>query len=225
MPVLHGTYRSRATRNVWLAEEAGIALELRPVWQAYRLDDPEAEGAPVNTRSPEFLRLSPMGAVPVLEDETEHGALVLAESLAINLYLARRYGGDLGPRDEVENAQMTQWALFGAASLEEPALAIMNVHSYGRAGTDEGREEVARNAERLQRPLKALDAHLGTRQWMVGSRFTVADINMAEILRYAQSEPGLLAVHPAVDGWLRMCQGRPAFQRMWALREAEPYRP
>lgn len=225
MPVLYGTYRSRATRNVWLAEEAGFPLEMRPVWQAYRLDDPEAEGAPMNTRSPEFLRLSPMGAIPVLEDETEHGELVLAESLAINLYLARRYGGDLGPRDEVENAQMVQWALFGAASVEEPALAMQNAHWYGRAETDEGREEIARNAEKLQRPLRALEAHLGTRQWMVGSRFTVADINMAEILRYAQAEPGLIAVHPAVDGWLRMCQGRPAFQRMWAKREAEPYRP
>ena len=86
-------------------------------------------------------------------------------------------------------------------------------------------DAIADLSERLHRPLKALEAHLGTRQWMVGSRFTVADINMAEILRYAQAEPDVLAVHPAVDGWLRMCQGRPAFQRMWARREQEPARP
>lgn len=221
MPVLHGSYRSRATRNLWLAEEAGIALELRPVWQAYRLDDPLAPGAPMNTRSPGFLALSPMGAVPVLVD----GDLVLTESLAINLYLARRYGGELGPRDEEENARMTQWALFGATSLEAPALGILNVHGEGRQDSERGRQEIADLTERLHRPLRALDAHLGTRQWMVGSRFTVADINMAEILRYAQGEPGLLEVYPAVDGWLRMCQGRPAFRAMWARREAEPVRP
>lgn len=221
MPVLYGAYRSRATRNIWLAEEIGLDLELRRVWQAYRLDQPEAAGAPMNTRSPEFLALSPMGAIPVLVD----GDLVLSESLAINLYLARRHGGDLGPRDEEENARMVQWALFGATAIEAPALAIQTVHNEGLEDTDRGRQEIADHVERLHRPLRALDAHLGTRQWMVGGRFTVADINMAEILRYAQGEPGLLAAHPAVDGWLRSCQERPGFRRMWARREAEPARP
>ena len=46
MPKLYGNHRSRASRNLWLAEEAGIALELVPVWQARRLDDPGAEGRP-----------------------------------------------------------------------------------------------------------------------------------------------------------------------------------
>jgi glutathione S-transferase len=221
MPTLHGCYRSRASRNIWLAEEIGLDLPLRIVWQAYRLDEPEAEGAPLNTHSPEFLSLSPMGAIPVLEDD----GLVLTESLAINLYLARKHGRELGPRDEAENARMMQWALFGAASVEEPALAIQNAYQYGRAESEEGKAEVARSRERLHRPLKALETHLGVRQWMVRSRFTVADINMAEIVRYAQADPGLLPLHPAVDGWLRMCQGRPAFQRMWEQRQAEPLRP
>lgn len=221
MPVLYGSYRSRATRNLWLAEEAGFPLEMKQVWQAYRLAQADGPDAPLNTRSPDFLKISPMGAIPVLVD----GDLVLSESLAINLYLARQYGGELGPRDEAENARMTQWALFAAASLEAPALAIMNVHLYGDPQSDAGREEIEEHADRLSRPLKALEAHLGVRQWMVGSRFTVADINMAEILRYAQAEPDVLAVYPAVDGWLRMCQGRPAFQRMWARREQEPARP
>ena len=79
MPTLHGCYRSRASRNIWLAEEIGLDLPLRIVWQAYRLDDPEAPGAPLNTHSPEFLALSPMGAIPVLEDD----GLVLTESRGI----------------------------------------------------------------------------------------------------------------------------------------------
>jgi glutathione S-transferase len=221
MPTLHGCYRSRASRNIWLAHEMGMDLPIRTVWQAYRLDDPQAPDAPLNTQSAEFLALSPMGAIPVLEDE----GLVLAESLAINLYLARRHGGELGPRDEAENALMVQWALFGAASVEEPALAIQNAVQYGRAETEDGRAEIGRAKETLHRPLKALEARLGVRQWIVGSRFTVADINMAEIVRYAQAEPDLLPLFPAVDGWLRMCQGRPAFQRMWERRMQEPARP
>ena len=104
MPVLYGSYRSRATRNLWLAEEAGFTLEMKQVWQAYRLSQADAPDAPFNTRSPDFLKMSPMGAIPVLVD----GDLVLSESLAINLYLARQHGGELGPRDEAENARMTQ---------------------------------------------------------------------------------------------------------------------
>lgn len=221
MPVLYGSRRSRASRNLWLQEEAGFPLELRTVWQAYRLDDPDAEGAPLNTQSPAFKAIWPMGGIPVLVD----GDLTLGESLAINLYLARAHGGDLGPEDEAEAARMTQWALFGATAIEAPALAIQNVHGDGRQDSVAGRQEIADLSERLHRPLRALEAHLGTRLWMVGSRFTVADINMAEIVRYAQGEPELLALYPAVDGWLRTCQERPGFQAMWAKREAEPMRP
>jgi glutathione S-transferase len=57
---------------------------------------------------------------------------------------------------------------------------------------------------------------------MVGGRFTVADINTAECLRYAQGHPTLLAEFPAVKAWLERCQARPAFQTMWAARMAEP---
>jgi glutathione S-transferase len=57
---------------------------------------------------------------------------------------------------------------------------------------------------------------------MVGGRFTVADINMAEILRYAQGEPGLVEGYPAIAGWLAACHARPAFKAMWERRLAEP---
>ena len=217
MPTLYATYRSRGSRNLWLAEEAGIVLDLHVVWQAYRVDDPRAPGAPLNTLSPDFLALSPMGAIPVLVD----GDLVLSESQAINLHLARGLP-DLGPRDAAEAAQMVQWALWGAASVEGPALAISKRHDAG-AGPDDA--EVAEHAAALARPLTALEVHLGRTGQVVGARFTVADINLAEIVHFAQGHVPLMDAHPRVDAWLRACQSRPAFRRMWAGREAEPPRP
>ena len=211
MPTLYGAYRSRATRNLWLADEMGIRLNLAPVIQAYR---PSAAGAAMTTHSPAFLAISPAGAVPVLRD----GDLVLSESLAINLYLARKYGGPLAPNGAAEDALMLQWALYGVTALEPAALALMYAFNEGR-GDD---PEVAQHVAQLQRPLTALEAHLAAHRHMVGDRFTVADINMAEILRYAQGHPTLLAGFPAVDKWLRACQARPAFQAMWAKRMAEP---
>jgi glutathione S-transferase len=57
---------------------------------------------------------------------------------------------------------------------------------------------------------------------MVGGRFTVADINTAEIFRYAQPAAGLFAARPHVKRWIEACQARPAFKEMMAGRNAEP---
>jgi glutathione S-transferase len=215
---IHGVYRSRASRNYWLAAEIGLDVQSVPVIQAYRLADPEAAEAPINTRSPAFLALNPAGTIPVMTD----GALVLTESLAINLYLARRYGGSLGPRDAAEDAQMQAAALHAATAIEPHTVAILYAYAEGRADTVEGRAEVAACAERLARPLAVLEAHFGGHEALIGERFTVADINLAEILRYAQAHPTLLPGYRAVDGWLRACQARPGFKAMWDKRLAEP---
>ncbi|WP_373353549.1 glutathione S-transferase family protein [Pseudoroseicyclus sp. CXY001] len=213
MAILYGTWRSRALRVLWLAAEIGLPIEFRRVIQAYRLDDPLADGAPLNTLSPEFLAVSPAGAVPVLDD----GGFILSESLAINLYLARKYGPPFGPETPQEDAEMQQWALYGATSLEEDALAIQLALTGGAPA-----EDVAEEAARLARPLAVLNAHLGRHGHLVGGRFTVADINMAEIVRYAQAHPTLLGAYGALSAWLAACQSRNAFCAIWAEREKEP---
>lgn len=209
MVKLYGVARSRATRAIWLLAEIGMKYDHVPVIQAYRLKDLGA-GAPLNTLSPAFLALSPAGAVPVLEDE----GLVLSELVAITLYLARKYGGDLGPRDAVEDALMLQWGLYGATAIEPDAVALL----FSPAGDP----AAVAARDRLQRPLKVLDAHLAAAGHMVGGRFTVADINMAEMVRYAAVAPGLLDGYPAVKGWLSALHERAAFKAMWAMRLAEP---
>ncbi len=215
---IHGVYRSRASRNYWLLEELGMPCEAVPVIQAYRLPDPAAPAAPPNTRSAAFLAVTPTGAIPAMEDD----GFVLTESLAINLYLTKKHGGPLAPADAREDALMVQWALYGATAIEPPAITILYAHAEGRAGTPAGRAEVEAAAETLRRPLAVLDAHLGAEGQMVGGRFTVADINMAEILRYAQAHPTLLGEHAAVGRWLKACQARPGFRAMWERRLAEP---
>lgn len=218
MTTLYGVYRSRASRNLWLLGELGLPFRHVPVIQVYRLPDPYAAGAPLNTKSPEFLRISPLGAIPVLEDDD----LVLTESLAINHYLADKAGGPLAPATAKERAAMDQWALFALSWLEPDALALQFGHGDGSAATREGRTRLAQAAEKLRRPLAYLEGHLAAHGHPAGGRFTVADINLAEVLRYARAEPGLLEGYPAIDRWMKACQARPAFQAMWAARSAEP---
>ncbi|MFT4152111.1 MAG: glutathione S-transferase family protein [Paracoccaceae bacterium] len=216
MITLYGVYRSRASRPLWLLAECGADYTHVPVIQAYRLNDDDSRARLLNTASAEFLRVNPQGQIPAMEED----GLVLTESLAITLYLAKRHGGDLGPRDASEDAQMTQWALFAATSVEPAALEIQMAVQAG-AGT-KSEAVAALNAEKLRRPLKRLQGHLAAHPWLVGDRFTVADINTAECVRYAQGHPTLLAEFPAVKDWLDRCQARPGFKSMWAAREAEP---
>ena len=210
MLTLYGVYRSRASRALWLLNETGTPFDHVPVIQAYRLPDPAAADAPRNTASAEFLAVNPMGQIPALTDQ----GLLLTESLAIALYLAKAYGGALGPKDLAEDALMTNWALFAATAIEPAALAILQA-------APEDAEAIGTAAASLDRPLARLDGHLAGRDWLL-DRFTVADICVAECLRYAQGHAGLVAAHPAAFAWLARCQARPAFQAMWAARALEP---
>lgn len=218
MLTIHGVTRSRASRIIWLCHELDLPFRQIPVIQAYRLADPDADDAPPNTHSAVFLALSPAGAIPVIEDD----GLVLSESLAATLYLARRHGGPLAPADLAEDALMMQWSFYAATSIEPDALTILFLHGPTRLQAGEDQAIVAHAAERLVRPLKVVEDHLSTRSHLVGNRFTVADINMAEVLRYAQGHHDLMTPFPAVMAWLEACQARPAFRRMWEARAAEP---
>lgn len=219
MLTIHGVTRSRASRIIWLCHELDLTFRQVPVIQAYRLADPDAEGAPLNTRSPAFLALSPAGSIPVIEDD----GLVLSESLACTLYLARKHGaGGIGPGDEAEAALMAQWSFYGATAIEPDALTLLFLHAQGQAQAGEDAALVAHAAERLIRPMTVLENHFANTPHLVGGRFTVADLNMAEILRYAQGYGPLMGQFPAVHDWLAACQARPAFARMWQARLAEP---
>src|SRR5260370_27587288 len=93
MLTIYGVYRSRASRNIWLAHQLGLPFKHVPVMQLYRLPDAKAADATLHTKSPAFLKVNPNGHIPSIDDD----GLVLHESLAINLYLAKKHGGPLAP--------------------------------------------------------------------------------------------------------------------------------
>ncbi len=218
MLTLYGVYRSRASRPLWLLHETQTPFTHVPVIQAYRLPDAKAADAPINTASPAFTAVNPQAQIPAMQD----GDLVLTESLAITLYIARRHGGDLGPRSDAETALMEQWALFAATAVEGPALEMFYPLAAGTPLTPEQQATVDVSAEKLRRPFARLQAHLSAHAFILGDRFTAGDIVVAECVRYAQGHAALMAEFPALKAWLGTCQSRPAFQAMWAGRTAEP---
>ncbi|HMO07078.1 MAG TPA: glutathione S-transferase family protein [Paracoccaceae bacterium] len=218
MLTLYGVARSRATRPLWMLHECGAEFAHVPVIQSYRLEDPGAADAPLNTASPAYLAINPLGQVPALDDD----GLVLTESLAICLHIARTRGGDLGPRDGREDALAENWALFAATGVEAAAIGILYTFMDKLQDTEEGQAKIAAAVEALQRPLRRLEAHLAGTDWIMGGRFTVADVMVAECLRYGTIHAPLLVSFPAVAAWHTRCRERPAYQKMWAQRLAEP---
>lgn len=213
MLTIYGVYRSRASRNIWLAEELGIPFRQVPVIQHYRT----VPAGMLHTQSPEFLKINPNGLIPSIDDD----GLVLHESLAINLYLARKHGGPLAGATVAEEGQIAMWSLWAATGVEPHAINVL----YHRLGNPHGAKDpkIADAAvEALKGPFAVLDKALAKSGWLVGDRFTVADLNAAEIVRYAQAAPELFEAAPRVKAWLAACQARPAFKKMWAARDAEP---
>ena len=217
MLTIYGVYRSRASRNIWLAGELGIPFTQVPVMQLYRLQGPEAAKGVLHTKSPEFLKVNPNGHIPSIDDD----GLVLHESLAINLYLAKKHGGPLAPASLAEDGQMTMWTLWAATEVEANALTVLN-HRVAKPPAERDPELAQAAVDALRAPFAVLDNTLAASGYIVGGRFTVADINTAEVVRYAMAAPELFEAAPRVKAWLAACQSRPAFKAMWAKRDIEP---
>ena len=102
--VIYGSPHSRTMRVLWMAAELNLSYEHIP----YEFSDPRL-------KNPEFLQLNPAGAIPTIVDED----FSLSESLAINLYLAKKYGtGSIYPESPEDEASAIRWSLFAQGHIE-----------------------------------------------------------------------------------------------------------
>ena len=196
---LYGSAMSRAGRSLWAAEETGIKYEQVIVAQ---------------TRVPEYLKVNPNGHVPALDD---NGTIVW-ESMAVNLYLAEKYGkAPLWPSTVEGHGACYQWSFWGMTEVEPPLIDIIQHRMILPA--DKRDEKVALKAvETLKTPLKVLDEHLHKSEYLLGREFTIADLNVASVLSITRFTQVDLSPTPAVQKWLQKCLERPANQRVGAMK-------
>src|SRR5471032_546972 len=101
---IYGSPRSRTMRVLWMAAELNLEFE----HDAVAFDNPRL-------KSGAFLRLNPAGAIPTIDDD----GFALSESLAINLYLAKRHSpGCLYPATLEDEALVWRWSLWAQGQLE-----------------------------------------------------------------------------------------------------------
>jgi glutathione S-transferase len=191
---IFGTSRSRTARTLWAAEELGLRFEhvLVP-----------------NTRSEEFLAINPNGHIPAIDDD----GFLLFESLAINLYLAEKHGRPpLWPTSPADHGRCYQWSFWAANEIESHIMTVMwNTALLPQERRN--RESAVRSQKALLAPLKFLDEHLSKQDFLLCRDFTIADLNVAEMLSVADQYGVELLELSALKTWLARCIERPANQR------------
>lgn len=198
---IYGVPISRSISNIWAALELGIEYENVPIgW-----DDN-------SIYSDAYRKINPNARVPAIKD----GDFIMWESLAINLYLVKKYGGPLAPRTLQEEALTWQWTLWAAIHFERP-LMLWAFNTFILEPHERRSEAAAKAMDELRPLLSILDGQLEKAPYLVADRFTVADLNVGcVLLRPRQQLP--LDDFPRLKAWDRAVFERPAAKRAWAIR-------
>lgn len=184
---------TRSIRARWTLQELGV----------------DFESVTVNLlqgqhKSPAFLAVSPAGKVPVLVD----GDRVITESVAIVLYLAEKYPErGLMPSDLGERADFYRWLLFAVTELEQPLWRIArNTRLYPEP--ERLPADVVIASREFKEMAALLERHMDGRQFVAGTRVSVADFVVAYTLDWG-NEAGLLGDCPRLLAYLERMYDRP----------------
>jgi glutathione S-transferase len=202
---VYGIKSSRAARTLWLCRELGLSIDN----VAVNFADPAS-------KTPEFLGVNPSGKIPAIDDD----GFSLSESMAINIYLAKKHSSPLLPKDLQGEAKVLQWSFWVMSEVEKPLLLAMFQRMKAPADPVAAKyfrdrnplnPEVERAAlEALEKPLTYMNDHLTGRDYLLGKDFTLADLNDASVLTWLLAARVDLSAKPNVQMWLSRCLARPA---------------
>lgn len=203
---IYGMALTRAGRCLWAAEEIGLAYDHKSV-----------DMFAGEHKSPEFLAINPNGKLPAMKD----GDLDLFESMAINTYLADTYGkGGLQPDTAADRARANQWSHWVMAECETPLLHGL-LHALGIMGFAQDAAKVREQRDALEPKLAVLNQALAGRDYLLGGRFTVADLNVASVFQWGQVAGMDWGQHSNFAAWLNRCLSRPAFLKVAEMAKAD----
>lgn len=187
---LYWAPQTRAQRGIWMLEEAGIDYRMELVdIRAEDRDDPA-----------EFREASPMGKVPAIVD----GPVKMSESAAICLYVADRYAaGRLAPLiDDPLRGKYLYWTLYTPAVIE-PAMS----DRFNRVEADRGRSGWGD----FDLMIETFDSALEGREWILGDKFTAADVMLGSSALFMRMFD-MLPARRNLDAYADRCASRPAYR-------------
>jgi glutathione S-transferase len=189
-------YNSAVSGNCYkvrlVAALLGVPLELEELSVVDRSNRAEVLGD-----------LNPARRVPtlVLDDGRP-----LAESNAILWYLAD--GTDLVPTDAYERAQVLQWQFFEQYQ-HEPSIAVVRFLIAFSGQAEKHADRIKEQTTNGYIALDAMERHLVGHTYLVGERYTIADISLYAYTHVAHEGGFDLEPYPAIRAWLDRVPTRP----------------
>jgi glutathione S-transferase len=161
---------------------------------------------------PAFVALNPLRQIPVLLD----GDVVLWDSQAILVYLARAYGPQWLPEDAPSLGRVMQWLSFAA---NEIGNSLQPARVYYLLGEHIDIDTAQRKGRRV---LAVLDAELATRDWLSHDRPTIADLACFPYVGLCREGKLPLDEHPHILGWIDRIRSLPGYIPMRGLQDPRP---
>ena len=156
-------------------------------------------------KQPDYLAINPFGQVPAIDDQ----GVVLADSNAILVYLAHKYGnGRWLPTDPVGAARVQRWLSVAAGPI---AYSVARARLITVFGASYNAEEVIANAHAV---LKVIDQELAATQYLVGNEPTIADVSAYSYIAHAPEGNVSLDDYANIRAWLARMEALPGFVGM-----------
>lgn len=161
------------------------------------------------TRQAAFLAISPRGLIPVLEDHGE----IIADSMAILYYLARRYAPAWLPSGPLAEARVMEWLAIAADELQHGAAQARRIRKLGVPG------DLTRAQMHAEYGLSLLERRLEQHPWLAAERPTIADIACYPYVALLPEGGVPLDPYPPIRNWMTRIEGLPGYIAMPGLEK------
>jgi len=162
-------------------------------------------------RSSDYLQINPFGQVPVLDDD----GLIIRDSQAILVYLAKRYGGEQWwPDDAYRLAQIAAWLSTAANEITNGPALLRVHHKFGRD------IDIARARQITAKVLDIVDRQLASRDWLVGDSVSLADLAIYPYLALAPEGGIDIGAYANIVAWFQRISTLPGYVSMPGIWQA-----
>ena len=194
---IYGSFRSRTFRILWLLEEMGLAYEQKDVSfeKAEHLSD-------------EFTKMNPALKVPVMVLD----GVVYHETSMMLYMIAEKYAKGTAfelPCDD-SKYKILQWLFYGADELEQ-GLWTAARHKFVLEKDKRIKDAISWGHHEFEKSLDYLSVMLGDKTYLVGESFSIADIQISQILMWAVSQQKLDLKHENVKAYYERARSREGF--------------
>ncbi len=167
----------------------------------------------VARKQPDFLQVNALGQIPALVD----GDVVLADSAAILVYLAKRYDRDGRwlPEDPVGAARVQRWLALAAGELRFGPATARAMLRWNRPGDLDAAQQIA------ARLFRFMEGHLAGRSWLAAEHPTIADLAFYAYTARAPEGRISLEPYPEVRAWLARVEALPGLPAMPQLQASQ----